>query len=220
MFVLIIFFLYAYIYRNLLWLGQISFTDVNTPFLTFRDAMAAYSSPWLYIELGRPNTWTLGTYLLALGNTNILQKLWYLLPMPVSALTMYVLVISQSNSRLAKFVIPIAYSLSPISIEMFLLGQPDYLFSYMMFPIFLLFTLQTIEGKSGNVRRMLLACLVLGLCSVFNPQTMFYFFPFTVAYWVSTFSIKHRRPFKRHLLRLFELAVPYAFAVLTSSPTI
>lgn len=220
-FIFITFILYAYLYRNLFSLNPISFTDLFVPFLTSREAQIAYSSPWLHIELGRPNTNTLISYLIILfENPTIIQKLWYLLSQPVSALTMYIFVCSRTNIRLAKFIVPIAYSLSPISIELFLFGDPSYLFIYMMFPLFLLLTIETIEKKDRKLKRTFLTCLVLGIASACNPHTTFIFFPFTIAFWISTFPATNSGSWMRHFSKLFILFVPYAFAFLTSSMTV
>ena len=201
LFIAILVGLFSYLYRDLFHWEMLCLMDLVPWYHTPGEAYEAFTSSWTHMGLGNfdslgPGDFMIMSGLTALfgGNAAMAQRIFWLSILPLSAITMRILLGRFSSSNTAKIIIPIAYAVNGITIIWFQIGAYAFLPAFVFFPLLMLYLIKILEEKERRLLNVLIFTLIYGLMANWLLYSLLYFLPFLVIFFLM--EILYRREWK------------------------
>jgi len=217
--------LFGYVYRGLFPWEMVAVGDLQPWPLAPGDAFDRFRYTWFQGWLGYFNpllpiifvihttlTWLTG------GDASLAQGIFQLLLLPLSAITMYILLRRFINSSVGRVLISLVYAVNGITIVYFQIGGHPILFPYALFPLLMLYWLKVIEEERGRLVNSLMFALILGLIASYMIYQLYLVVPFLVLFLLSQVLVKRnfRWSIRTILLFLGSLGVVFFLLMPTS----
>jgi len=190
--------LFGYVYRDLFQWQMLAMFDLAPWFRTPAEAYTDFSSSWSHLWLGAhivlgPGDFILQSSLITLfgGNAAMAQRIFWLSILPLSAITMRILLGRFTSSNIAKLIIPIAYAINGMTICWFQIGNYSFLPQYIFFPLQMLYLIKILEEKERRLLYVLIFSAIYALQVSWVVYGVLYLIPFLVVFFLVE-AIKRR----------------------------
>ena len=191
MFLVAIIVVFGYVYRDLFHWAMLCLMDLVPWYHVPGDAYEAFSSSWTHMGLGNydslgPGDFIIMSVLTSLfgGNAAMAQRIFWLSIMPLSAITMRILLGRITSSNIAKLIIPFVYAVNGITIVWFQIGAYAFFPAFVLFPLLMLYLIKILEEKERRLLHMLIFTFIYGLMSNWLLYALLYFFPFVAVFFL------------------------------------
>ena len=191
MFLAILIGLFGYVYRDLFHWNMLCLMDLGPWYHTANESYEAFSSSWTHMGLGNYDSLGPGEFMIMSGLTTLFggnaamaQRIFWLSIMPLSAITMRILLGRFTCSNMAKLIIPIAYAVNGITIVWFQIGAFAFFPAFVLFPLLMLYLIKILEEKERRLLNVLIFTLIYGLMANWLLYSLLYFLPFVVIFFL------------------------------------
>ena len=209
--------LFSWVYRSIL-LGEPFFIgDLNPWYSSTGEVWSYFRNAWADTNLGWANPLAYGlavaqfTFILLTGDASVGQHLFYLSLLPLSILTMYVLLRYMVQSSATRVIIALAYGLNGITITWFSVGAYPFLSILVSFPLVFLFFLKYMREPDHRTRNLLIFTAIAALETGLMPYFVIRLAPIlTVPFIIEIVRRRSRSYFISTMVGLVIAGVGYA----------
>lgn len=191
LFVVLLVGVFSVAYRNLVPWQMVGNGDLVPWFPNIGAAYQSLASAWSPVFLGKSSPTSPGEFLaqaslifLTGGNATAAQGIFFLSLLPLSAITMYILVRHITRSHLSRILVSSLYAVNGLTIPWFMGGGYLLLPFQVFFPLLMLYLIKILEAKDGRIVNMLIFALLLGFIASFQRYMymLFFFMPFIIVF--------------------------------------
>lgn len=210
-FLIILSCLFGYAYRGLFNWKMLAMCDLVPWYPTLGETFNSFYYAWSERYMGITSPLAPGEFvvmffltLISFGNAIVAQRLFYLSLLPLSAISMYLLLDYMTKSRTTKIIVSLLYALNGITIPWFQAGGYPLLVTHITFPMLMLYLIKIFEEDKSRLFNTLVLCFIFAFIASFYMYMymVVWFGPFILVF---TLSEILSRKSKGYLVRI----IPY-----------
>jgi hypothetical protein len=177
--------LFALAFRDFFTSSMLAYGDLAPFPQSSGQALQAYFSAWQPISRGSSLPYSLvlleeGLLVgLTGGNSLLAQKIYYLIPIPLSFLSMHYFLNRMTTSKASRWIASFAYAVNPVTIGIFIGGAMGMLYVHAIAPPLIARFLNIVRGRN-LMKNSLLFVFLLVLGASFGSYIVLYLLPFLV----------------------------------------